>query len=276
VLTQDFDDRQGQLGSMYRAVIFNPVPGPPMGRNTRLRFKYKLTGTDTLRVQLYTLTNGYHRYLSVSGLEQGKWLDGCVDMTKMRRPDGTGGALAMDERIDDIQFYVDPRAELLIDDVVLYDAATESEKRPFPKRVIFPGWFDTGKQGVEWPGSFEILPHDKPRTWKMAKSVTNPDTGEPWLRIGLRGSRNLATRTEITFKYRVTGADVVQVGLRDSRIGQATPIDWRPEKKDGWAEAILRVDGSGATADELRFTLPKGAVLMVDDVLIYIPGEVGK
>src|SRR5262249_26722431 len=51
VLTQDFDDKQDQLGTMYRAVIFNPVPGPPMGPNTRLRFKYKLTGTDTDRVQ---------------------------------------------------------------------------------------------------------------------------------------------------------------------------------------------------------------------------------
>src|SRR5207248_1588015 len=96
---------QGDTTTVYRAVIFNPVPGPPMGSNTRLRFKYKLTGTDTIRVQLYSLTNGYHRYLSVSGLEQGKWLDGCVDMTQMRRPDGSGGPLAKDERIDDIQFY---------------------------------------------------------------------------------------------------------------------------------------------------------------------------
>src|SRR5262249_17866774 len=154
------------------------------------------------RVQLYSLTNGYHRYLSVSGLEQGKWLDGCVDMTKMRRPDSSGGALVADERIDDIQFYVDPRAELLIDDVVLYDAAPATEKRLFPKRMIFTGWFDTGKQGVEWPGSFEILPHEKPRQWKYAKSVMNPDTGDPWLRIGLRGTRKLADDTEITFKYR--------------------------------------------------------------------------
>jgi inosine-uridine nucleoside N-ribohydrolase len=269
VLTQDFDDKQGQLGAMYRAVIFNPVPGPPMGRNTRLRFKYKLTGTDTIRVQLYSLSNGYHRYLSVSGLEQGKWLDGCVDMTKMRRPDGSGGALAMDERIDDIQFYVDPKAELLIDDVILYDAATDDEKRPFPKRVIFTGWFDTGKQGVEWPGEFEILPHEKPRTWKLAKSVTNPDTGEPWLVIGLRGSRKLAARTEVTLKYRISMTNVIQVALRDSRTGQVATMEWQPDKKGEWAEAKLYVDGSGATADELRFSLPKRAVLMVDDVLIY-------
>jgi len=83
VLTQDFDDRQGNMKTMYRAVIFNPVPGPPMGANTRLRFWYKLTGTDTIRVQLYSLTNGYHRYLSVSGLEQGKWVEGSVSSSQI-------------------------------------------------------------------------------------------------------------------------------------------------------------------------------------------------
>ena len=45
----------------------------------------------------------------------------------------------------DTQFYIDPRGKLLIDDVVLYEAATEGELRPFPRRVLFTGWFDTGK-----------------------------------------------------------------------------------------------------------------------------------
>lgn len=270
VLTQDFDDRQGQMGTMYRAVTFNPVPGPPMGPNTRLRFKYKLSGTDTLRVQLYSLTNGYHRYLSVSGLEQGKWLDGAVDMTKMRRPDGTGGALAADERIDDIQFYVDPRAELLIDDIVLYDAAAAGEKRPFPKRLLFTGWFDTGRQGVEWPGTFEVVPHEKPRGWKTAKSVANPDGGE-WLRIGLRGPRKLGAATEVTFKYHLTGADRVGVELRDSKGKRGVSTAVGKAKAGEWSEATVKVDGTGAIADELLLTVPKGAKLLVDDVLVYEP-----
>ena len=176
VLTQDFDDLQGDVKTMYRAVIFNPVPGPPMGPNTRLCFKYKLHGTSMLRVQLYSLTNGYHRYLSVkdwsrtNGRRHGGH-DADAPPRRQRRP-----AVA-DERIDDIQFYIDPRAELLIDDIVLYDAAAEDEKRPFPKRILFTGWFDTGKQGQEWPGNFEIVPHDKPRTWKYAKSVPSEAAG---------------------------------------------------------------------------------------------------
>src|SRR5205809_7689870 len=33
--SKDFDDKQGDASAKYSAVIFNPVPGPPMGKNTR-------------------------------------------------------------------------------------------------------------------------------------------------------------------------------------------------------------------------------------------------
>jgi purine nucleosidase len=273
VLTQDFDDKQGATGQMYRAVIFNPVPGPPMGPNTRLRFRYKLTGTDTIRVQLYSLSNGYHRYLSVSGVEQGKWLDGCVDMTHMRRPDGTGGALAKDERIDDIQFYVDPRAELLIDDVILYEAAAEGEKRPFPNRVLFSGIFDTGKQGTHWPGEFEIVPHENSKTQKAAKSVLDKD-GKSRLVVGLRGSRRLDAQTELTFRYKFTGEGEVAVALSSAK-GDAPDARTAFQPKAGaWTEVTLKfTPGKGATADAITFTLPDRSELLIDDVLLYSPGK---
>ena len=47
------------------------MPGPPMGKNTRLSFRYWLKGTDTLRVQIYSLTNGYHRHLVLTGSAAG-------------------------------------------------------------------------------------------------------------------------------------------------------------------------------------------------------------
>jgi inosine-uridine nucleoside N-ribohydrolase len=187
VLTQDFDDLMGDMKTMYTAVIFNPVPGPPMGAKTRLSFRYRLQGTDTLRVQIYSLTKGYHRYLALKDLPQGRWESATVDMAMCRRPDGSGGPLSADERIDDIQFYVDPAAELLIDDIVLYESAPEGEKRPFPKRMLFTGWFDTGKQGKEWPGDFDIVPHKAPQKWKAAKSILDPRRDAPWIRLDLRG-----------------------------------------------------------------------------------------
>ncbi|MCI0683583.1 MAG: nucleoside hydrolase [Gemmataceae bacterium] len=275
VLTQDFDDRQGNMKTSYRAVVFNPVPGPPMGPKTRLSFRYKLSGTDTMRVQLYSLTNGYHRYLSVNGLPQNEWREGTVDMTQMRRPDGTGGPLAENERIDDIQFYVDPRADLLIDDVVLYDEAAPGEKRPFPRRILFTGWFDTGKQGKEWPGDFEIVNHEKPRTWKAARSAMNPATKQPWLRVHLRGDRRLGAATELTFKYHLAGADQMRVELAHAKTHQVRREELKGLPRDRWSEATLRFNVMKAAtedvwADEIRFLLPAGATLVVDDVLLYV------
>ena len=276
VLTQDFDDLQGDREASYRAVIFNPVPGPPMGKNTRLSFRYKLHGTDTLRVQLYSLSNNYHRYLSVGGLPQDKWQSATVDMTQMRRPDGSGGPLSADERIDDIQFYIDPRAELLIDDVVLYDAAVEGEQRPFPKRILFTGWFDTGKQGAEWPGEFEIVAHEKPRTWKFARSIADRETGQPKLVVDLRGPRRLSAVTELTFKYKLTGGDSLKIELVD-REGNHT-AELGKLKCGEWSEATVRFDLPAGEQRErfttaVRFLPPAAAVLEIDDLLLYEPGE---
>lgn len=269
VLTQDFDDRQGQTQTMYRAVIFNPVPGPPMGPNTRLKFRYKLVGTDTLRVQLYSLTNGYHRYLSLTGVEQGKWLDGCVDMTQMRRPDGTGGPLAENERIDDIQFYVDPRATVLIDDMILYDAAAEKEERPFPQRIIFTAWFDSGKQGKEWPGTFDIVEHAKPRAWKFAQSV-KAENGPSIIKLSLRGIRELDRNTEITLLLRSSAEmSIIATICQDGRAAPDPQII-RVQTKDEWQAVHVAFKlPQGARADEVRFVASEGTVFGIDDLLLY-------
>lgn len=279
VVTQDFDGRMGDTTTAYGAVIFNPVPGPPMAKRTRLTFRYRLQGTDTLRVQLYSLSNGYHRYLSLRGLPQGRWETATVDMTEMRRPDGSGGPLSENERIDDIQFYVDPRAELVIDDVVLYEAAPDAEKRPFPRWVIFTGWFDTGRQGQEWPGDFEIVSHDPPRTWKAARSVVDKKSGRPWIRVSLRGRRPLPDLTRVRFHYRLKGADDLRIVLADSttdRTAEAaldglTVGEWREESVD-FKSSTDRATALQA-ADEVRFLLPEGAELLIDDLLVYAPGE---
>lgn len=285
VLTQDFDDLQGDMKAMYTAVIFNPVPGPPMGKNTRLSFRYWLKGTDTLRVQIYSLTNGYHRYLSLRGLPQESWETATVDMTAVRRPDRSGGPLSENERIDDVQFYVDPRAELIIDDMVLYDEAVPDEKRPFPQSLHFTGWFDTGKQGQEWPGTFEII--DKAGSvWKAARSVDNPDSGTPRIRLSLRGERPLGETTQLNFRYKLSGADSLRVLLVNSKSHKTHTVELKGLKQDLWLETAADFtadsqDSDGASnkpkpgdnADEIQFVLPKGAQLLLDDVLLFEPGR---
>ena len=279
VLTHDFDDLLGNPKAMYTAVIFNPVPGPPMGKNTRLSFRYWLKGTDKLRVQIYSLSNGYHRHLTLTGLPQGAWQSATVDMTAARRPDGTGGPLSEGERIDDIQFYTDPSAELIIDDIVLYDAALPGEKRPFPKRPICTAWFDTGRQGKEWPGQFEIVELRPPLTGKAAKSIQGR------LALGLR-ERPLGKNPHLQFRYYLTGAESATLSLfaynNDSTL-QISILRLKNLKQGEWAELNLDLakldrdkDGkffaSPKRADQFEFELKDGAELLVDDVLLYEPG----
>lgn len=270
-LTHDFDDLLGNPKAMDTAVIFNPVPGPPMGKQPRLSFRYWLKGTDTLRVQIYSLTNGYHRQLYLTGLMQGRWESAAVDMTAARRPDGTGGPLSEHERIDDIQFYVAPTAELLIDDVVLYDAATANEKRSFPRHIHFTSTFDTGNYGKHWIGDFEVVP-DKGYFWRAARSVDND--AAPWIRLNLRGERTMGATTKLFFRYFLSGADSLQIALANRTANRDHVVTHKAVKQDAWVEAFVEFangPSKGDRVDELRWLLPKGAELYIDDVLLYEP-----
>ncbi len=275
--TVTFDRKMGDLTQPLKGVVFNPVPGPPMGKNTRLSFRYWLKGTDTIQVQIYSLSNNYHRFLTLTKLPREKWQSATVDMTKARRPDGSGGPLSENERIDDIQFYIPPDAELLIDDIVLYEAAGKKESRPFPKRVIFTGWFDTGKQGQEWPGDFEIVLNKKPLTWDSAKSVINPNTNTPWIRVNLRGQRFLSPTTNVRFRYQLQQGKSLRVEIVNSKTNQKSSSTVKPLNNDQWTEANLSFSiPKNTLADEIHFFTDQGAELFVDDVLIYEPGRSAK
>jgi hypothetical protein len=269
--TKDFDDLMGDPSRTWKGVVFNPVPGPPMGDRTRLAFRYRLRGTDRIRVQIYSLTNGYHRKLELAGLPEGAWRDAAVDMTLARRPDGSGGPLSRDERIDDIQFYVAPEADLWIDDIILYDAAEEGETEPFPRRVVFTGWFDTGKQGAEWPGDFEIVKHEPPLAWKAARAVHDPATGLQLLRVHLRGERPLGPRTRLRFRVRMEGGNQMSVTILGPRDLRFAYLEDLPEGR--WARACVDFSfAGGATARDVLLLGPKGGTLLIDDVLLYEPG----
>src|SRR5262249_44075208 len=163
------------------------------------------------------------------------------------------------------------------------------EKRPFPERILFTGWFDTGRQGKEWPGDFAIVSKPAPLTWKAAKSVDNADLGQPWLRVHLRGERPLGETTHLRFRYHLSGADSMRVLLVNRTAKDSHVIELKNLKGSEWAEAVLdfsadsrRLDGSkgkpakGDRVDEIRFLMPKGAELLVDDLLLYEPGRAAR
>jgi hypothetical protein len=277
-VSKDFDRKMGNQERMYRAVIFNPVPGPPMAGNTHLSFRCWLKGTGTLRCQIYSLSKGYHRNLVLKGLPQHRWEAVTVDMTQARRPDRSGGPLAKDERIDDIQFYVNPGEEVIVDDIVLFEPATGGGKRPFPRRIIFTGWFDTGKQGAghEWPGNFKIVLHEKPKTWDAAQSVLNPNSGQQWIRVHMRGMRPLSRLNRLKFIFKIQGTELFDVSLANSQTGKIWKGGAVTSRDAGWQEAFLdfSVNEEKMLADEIRFQLPgKDSVLLVDNLLLYEPGN---
>ena len=278
--SKDFDRKMGDQTKMYKAVIFNPVPGPPMAGNTRLSFRYFLKGTSTLKCQIYSLSNGYHRHLILKNLPQNQWKSATVDMTQARRPDGSGGPLAKDERIDDIQFYVNPGEEVRIDDIVLYEPnlKPKGEQRPFPKRILFTGWFDTGKQGPghEWPGEFDIVLHEKPRTWDKARSVKLKETGKTGIIVNMRGMRPLSQLNRLKFLYKCNEAEKFQVYLRNSQSGQKWQGEIIESKTSDWTEHFVDFHARkrNVFADELHFILLSDTgVLQIDDLLLYEPGE---
>jgi hypothetical protein len=269
-LANDFDEKMGDPSMLYTAVIFNPVPGPPMGKRTELRFRYWLKGTDRLRVQLYSLSSGYHRHLTLSGLPQGSWQQGKADLTRMRRPDGSGGPLSDGERIDDIQFYADASAELIIDDIVLYEPLggdpSPETPAPFPRRIFFTAGFDTGRQGKEWPGEFEIVPHLPPRTGKAARSIPDPRGEGSGLRISLRGRRPLpGGEIQLRFLGRLTEGRRMEVSLGG---GPWIPV---PARSNDWDEYQVGLGQGLAEASELRFRSDGKGVLWVDDLLLFEP-----
>jgi hypothetical protein len=270
--SKDFDDLMGGADKEYRAVVFNPVPGPPMGDRTRLFFRYRLKRTTSITVQIYSLTNGYHRRAVLRDLPQGEWQTMTVDMTQLRRPDGSGGALSKDERIDDIQFYIDPSGELAIDDIILYEAAEDDERRPWPRRIIFTGWFDTGEQGKEWPGEFKIVPHEPPRTWDAAASLEADGGAEHFIRVAMRGKRPLSGTMKLRFLYRVSGAGGLEVVMQDGEDGDRWKGMVAVGKEAQWHEAELDFAAKpNQQADEIVFRCL--SPFQIDDILLFEPRE---
>ena len=217
----------------------------------------------------------WNRAVGELRVQKEKWQDGCVDMTQMRKPDGTGGPLSENERIDDIQFYADPRAELLIDDIVLYDASDVNETRPFPKRFLFTGLFDAGKQGKEWPGDFEIA-QKQGYVWHAAKSIPHPTAKDlAWIRVNLRGDRPVGDATHLSFRYKLEDADTITVRLESTDKNISAVLNLKNLKQNDWTEAKLEVEPnvlrSGGSLRDVTFTLPSAGRLWIDNLLVYEP-----
>lgn len=113
----------GREGGKDKLVQLQITPPKAVGARTRLRFRYHLTGASAMQVQIFDLTDMDNRHVRLRDLAQGEWTFVHVDFTRDgKRNDGSDTPFAAGHQVDDIFFFVDPGAELLIDEVVLYDA----------------------------------------------------------------------------------------------------------------------------------------------------------
>lgn len=279
-LTQDLDRQYDDPGATYRAIILRPVPSPMVGPNPRLTFRYKLNGTDQIRIQIHSLSQRIHRSLTLNQLPEMGWHRATVDLSQMKLPDGSGEVISADELIGYIQFYIDPQAELLIDEVILHEAMNPDELRPFPQSVIFAGGFDTGEYGTELSGEFELVPHNQPGKGRFLKCVVDPESGQTNLRIGLRGHRRLGPNSEISFRYLQTTSQPIEVRLSgpNSKLVRSGRVYCSVQGE--WTTVTVRLESDAATpvadplpewGDQLEFRLHPGTELSIDDLLLFVP-----
>jgi hypothetical protein len=102
-------------------------PVRAVGAHTKLRFRFHLTGSRRMTVQIFDLTDMDNRHIHLDGLTTGAWQTRYLDFTNdARRNDGSRTPFAAGHKVDDLFCFVQPDGaepvELLIDDVVLFDA----------------------------------------------------------------------------------------------------------------------------------------------------------
>lgn len=91
-----------------------------VGRHTKLRFRYWLSGAAGMKVVLHDATADVDRAVDIKEPQQGKWATSYVDFTA-----GAGKKpLAAGNKVDSLTFVVPggQQAKLYVDEVVLFDA----------------------------------------------------------------------------------------------------------------------------------------------------------
>jgi hypothetical protein len=99
-------------------------PPRPVGEHTKLRFRYHVTGTTSMTVQAFDVTDNDNRHVNLNDLKENEWTFVHVDFTRdARRNDGKETPFAAGHKVDDLFFFVQGDGDLYLDEVTLYDAA---------------------------------------------------------------------------------------------------------------------------------------------------------
>ena len=102
-------------------------PPRPVGAHTKLRFRYHLTGTSEMTVQVFDATDGDNRHINMKGLKEDAWQWAILDFTNdAKRNGGKNTPFAAGHKVDDLFFFVKPAGakdvQLFLDEITLFDA----------------------------------------------------------------------------------------------------------------------------------------------------------
>ena len=90
--------------------------------------------------------------------------------------------------------------------------------------------------------------------------------------LHLTAERRLGEKTQVSFRYRLTGTDSLQVQLLNSETGKSLTAEAKGLKFGQWSQTTLEVDTQQLPSiDEIHLLLPKKAELLIDDLLLFEP-----
>lgn len=274
----------------YGAVMtgINPVPGPRMGKENHLYFRYFLKGATSATLQHFSLSVEDNNHINASGLTEGRWAEASFNFTRdARRNNGSPKAFQDGERMDDLKVWAGKpedkdKVDLVLDDVIFFanDPAVPPEPEPFPQRVIFLAAFDTGADPKSrlkyWPGAFDILGKEAPAgaNWNVARAVPHKDTGGNWIRLEIKPTKPVGAHTKLRFRYHLTGASRLTAQIFDVTDKDNRHVNLTGLKQGAWTTQYVDFTRDGRRNDGGKTPFAAGHV--VDDLFFFVKPEAGK
>jgi hypothetical protein len=126
---------------------------------------------------------------------------------------------------------------------------------------------------IRWPGRW-IVEFTEAGTTRIVLTSGEIDASSGGLVTVVLGDV-----TNLFFRYQLTGADTLKIALVNRTAKESQIVELKGLAKDKWADALIDFSDAkpqkpkaGDKVDEIHFLLPKGADLLIDDLLLYEPG----
>lgn len=267
----------------------SPVYRPRMGKNNSVYFRYYLTGTDKIRLDLFNWTTGQVHRTVIEGLERNKWAEATADFSSAKSVNGA--LIAAGERMEQLLFAVGD-GELLVDDVICFtndpDAGGSPPDEPFPRRVIEVWGFDVMDDYHPWTHDHFMVVRSGGKLkndWGSAKTLKQQNRDSKRVRLVIAPPLPVGDATRIRFRYDISGTDSLRVMIFDLTDADNRTNDLIVAGQDDWYWADLDLtratknDGNqtpfsaGNLVDDIFFLPAFGArsavELFLDDVILY-------